>query len=987
MKAKSKTARLTDTTTPSAARRLTPSRRLSASTRIVGLGCSAGGLEACEQFLTHLAPDTGLAFVLVSHLDPARKGIMPELLQRCTPMAVCQAEDGMSARPNRVYVIPPNVDLSILHGKFQLLEPSAPRGLRLPIDFFFKHLAQDQKEHSVGIILSGMGTDGTQGLKAIKQEMGLVLAQDPASARYDGMPRSAIATGLVDMIAPAAELPARLAGFVKHAAALSPQAAASETKPSSALEKVFVLLRARTGTDFSVYKATTIHRRLERRLSVHRLETMAHYVRYLQENPQELDLLFRELLIGVTNFFRDPAAFQVLKEKAIPQLLEGKAPGSPLRVWVPGCATGEEAYSLMVALMECLEQCQGRDTWPIQMFATDLHKEAIDQARQGVFPANIAAEVSPERLRRFFVQGEHGYTIKKALRERIVFAPHNVLTDPPFTKLDLLCCRNLLIYLKADCQKRLLTLFHYALNPGGLLFLGSAETIGGLANLYAPVDHRWKIFTSNATPSGLKAVADLPGPRVLPAAEAAPAAAQSLPVRRTEVAEAAQRLLLETFLPPAVVINPEGDIIYVVGRTGKYLEAPTGKANLNVFAMARQGLRQELGLAIRDAVRRKASVTAKRLHLKTDGAEALVNLTVRPLDGGSSRDLLLVIFEEVEPEAAGGKKPVPRLHSRGVAREIEKELQQTRAALQSTFEERQAAEEELKAANEELQSNNEEMQSTNEELTTSKEELQSLNEEMSTVNAELQNKLDQLSEVNDDMRNLLNGIDVATVFADNDLRIKRFTQQATGIINLIPTDLGRPLSHLATNLKYERLMDDAKEVLRTLVFQETQVQTNDGRWHLMRILPYRTADNVIDGVVITFTEVTQLKRLEASLQEAQLFAESIIATVREPLVVLDGDLRIVSANRSFYATFGLMPEQTERRLLYEVADRQWDIPALRRLLQEILPKQTELQDFKVEHDFSGVGRKVLLLNARQVYRPDQRPPLILLAMEPATPPP
>jgi chemotaxis methyl-accepting protein methylase len=441
-------------------------RRPSGPERIVGLGCSAGGLEACEQFLTHLAPDTGLAFVLVSHLDPDRKGIMPELLQRCTRMKVCQAEDGMKARPNCVYVIPPKVDLSVLHGKFQLLEPSAPRGLRLPIDFFFKHLAQDQKERSVGIILSGMGTDGTQGLKAIKEGMGLVLAQEPASAKYDGMPRSAIGTGLVDIVAPAMELPARLAGFVKHAAALPHQAVAGETEPSSALEKVFVLLRARTGTDFSAYKATTIHRRLERRLNVHQLESLAHYVRYAQENPQELDLLFRELLIGVTSFFRDPAAYQVLQEKAIPQLLESKAPGSPLRVWVPGCATGEEAYSVMLALTECLDQRRGHDAWPIQMFATDLNKEAIDHARQGVFPANIAAEVSPERLRRFFVQSEHGYTIKKAIRERIVFAPHNLLTDPPFTKLDLLCCRNLLIYLKAEWQKRLMAVFHYALNPG-----------------------------------------------------------------------------------------------------------------------------------------------------------------------------------------------------------------------------------------------------------------------------------------------------------------------------------------------------------------------------------------------------------------------------------------------------------------------------------------------------------------------------------------
>ena len=986
MKAKSKAGRLAPAT-PSAIKRSLPIRRPSAPIRIVGLGCSAGGLEASEQFLTHMAPDTGLAFVLVSHLDPDRKGIMPELLQRCTRMKVCQAEDGMRARPNCVYVIPPNVELSILHGKFQLLEPLAPRGLRLPIDFFFKHLAQDQKERSVAIILSGMGTDGTQGLKAIKGEMGLVLAQDPASAKYDGMPRSAVGTGLVDIVASATELPARLTDFLTHAAARPPEPVADEAQPPSALEKVFVLLRARTGTDFSAYKATTIHRRLERRLSVHQLETLAHYVRYLQENPQELDLLFRELLIGVTNFFRDPAAFQALKEKAIPQLLESKAPGSPLRVWVPGCSTGEEAYSVTMALTECLGQRRGHDARSIQMFATDLDKVAIDQARQGVFPANIAAEVSPERLRRFFVKGDHGYTIKKALRERIVFAPHNLLTDPPFTKLDLLCCRNLLIYLKAEWQKRLLAVFHYALNPGALLFLGPAESVAGLASLYAPLDNRWKIFATKAAPPGPRNVIETPSPRGLPAVDAPPPAARTAPAQRIEVAEGAQRVLLETFVPPAVVVNPEGDIVYVVGHTGKYLEPATGKVNLNVFAMVREGLSRELGLAMRNAVQRKASVTAKRLRFKIEGKKALVDLTVRPLNATGAPDLLLVTFEESEPEAPGRKKPVQAVRASGLAGQLEKELRHTQGLLRSTLEDRQAAEEELKAANEELQSNNEELQSTNEELTTSKEELQSLNEEMTTVNAELQTKLDELSEVNNDMRNLLNGIEVATVFADNDLRIKRFTQQATGIIHLIPTDLGRPLSHLATNLKYERLVDDANEVLRTLVFKEAQVQTNDGRWHLMRILPYRTADNVIDGVVITFTDVTPLKQLEASLQEAQLFAESIIATVRQPLVVLDSDLRIVSANRSFYATFGLRPDQADRRLIYEVGDRQWDIPDLRRLLQEILPKQAELHDFKVEHNFPGIGRKLLLLNARQVYRPEQRPPLILLAMEPVPAPP
>jgi two-component system CheB/CheR fusion protein len=963
--------------------------------RVVGLGCSAGGLEACADFFTGLPADTGMAFVVVSHLDPDHKGMMPELLQRYTAMNVCQAEDGLKTRPNRVYVIPPNADLSILHGRLQLLEPLAPRGMRTPIDFFFKHLALDQRDRSVGVILSGMGSDGTQGLKVIKEQMGLAMVQDPASAKYDAMPHSALGTGLVDIVAPARDLPARLVQFVRHALALPGLAPVETEKASSALQKIFVLLRARTGADFSGYKPATIYRRVERRMGVHQLQPLPRYVRFLQENPHEVDLLFRELLIGVTSFFRDPAAYDALKAKALPRLLDRMASGGPIRVWVPGCSTGEEAYSLAMAFAECLDPHPRKGEFTLQMFATDLDKDAIEKARQGAFPASLAADVSPERLKRFFIRTEHGYTIKKEIRERVVFAPQNLLTDPPFTKLDLLCCRNLLIYVNPDWQKKLLVMFHYALNPGGILFLGSAETTGGFSDLYAPVDSRWKIFERKASPVGARAGAGMPGPH--PAPETAPplAVARKQDPLGTDLAETAQRVLLDTFMPPAVVITPEGDIVYLVGRTGKYLEPASGKVNLNVFAMARAGLRLELGLAVRNAVQRKAGVTVENLRIKTNGADQFICLTVKPLiETPVARSLLLVVFEEVEPGARDAKKAPPRphsLHSKGAAKALEKELRQVQAQLRSTAEVAAASQEELKAANEEMQSNNEELQSTNEELTTSKEELQSLNEELTTVNSELQTKLDELAQVNNDMKNLLNGIDVATIFADNELRIKRFTAQATRIISLIPADVGRPLRDLVSNLSYEHLVDDAKQVLATLVFKETQVQTTDGHWHFMRILPYRTADNVIDGVVFTFTDITPLKQLEASLRESQaaleearLLAESVIATVREPLLVLDAELRIVSANRAFYAAFQAAPGQTEGRLLYEAGDGAWDIPDLKRLLQEILPRHTELRDFRVEHDFPDLGRKVMLLNARQVQRPGPHPPLILLAIEDVT---
>ena len=962
---------------------------------VVGIGCSAGGLETCAEFFTHLPADTGMAFVVVSHLDPDHKGIMPELLQRYTPMKVCQVEDGMKMRPNRVYVIPPNTDLAVLHGRLQLLAPMAPRGLRLPIDFFFKHLAQDQRDRSVGIILSGMGADGTQGLKSIKEEAGLVMVQDPVSAKYDAMPHSAISTGLVDIVAPAGELPVRLVQFVRHAVAVPLLAPADEEQPSGALQKIFVLLRARTGADFSCYKPATVYRRVKRRMDVHQLHPLPRYVRFLQENPQEVDLLFRELLIGVTAFFRDPAAFEALKEKLLARLLRRKTPGGPIRVWVPGCSTGEEVYSLAMVLTECLDRHPRQDRFTLQLFGTDLDKEAIEKARRGVFPANVVAGVSPERLQRFFTRTGDTYTLKKDIRECAIFAPQNLLADPPFTKMDLLCCRNLLIYIAPEWQKKLLALFHYALNPDGMLFLGTAETVGGASDLYETLDGRWKIFQRRDAPVDLTDMAGMPAPPPPVEAVAPPPPERKAAAPDSGTADLAQRILLDTYVPPAVVINREGDLVYVVGRTGKYLEPASGKVNQNVFAMAREGLREALPQAVRDAVRRRDSVTAGNLRVRTDGAWQIVNLMVKPLIGAPGPGgLLLVVFEDAEPEARGaaGAKPSRRLfRDGGSTPALEKALRHAHAQMQSTAEAAAATQEEFTALNEELQSNNEELQSTNEELTTSKEELQSLNEELTTVNSELQTKLEEVALLGSDMKNLLNGIDVATIFADNELHIKRFTPKATRIISLIPTDVGRPLRDLVSNLKYAHLVDDAKQVLATLIFKEAEVQTTDGRWQQMRILPYRTAGNVIDGVAITFTDITPLKQLEASLreseaalEEARLLAESIIATVREPLLVLDAELRVVSANRAFYAAFRVTPEQTERRLLYEVGRRQWDIPDLKRLMQDVLSRQTELQDFRVEHAFPGLGRKVMLLNARRIERPGRRPPLILLAIEDVT---
>ncbi len=950
----------------------------SSPSHVVGMGGSAGGLEAFEQFFTHLPSDTGMAFVLVPHLEPTHKGMMPELLQRHTAMEVVEAEDGMKIQPNCVYVIPPNADLAILHGTLQVLQPIAPRGLRTPIDFFFRHLAADQKEKAVCVLFSGMGSDGALGLKAIKENLGMAMVQDPDTAQYDGMPRSAINTGLVDYIAAAEDLPAKLIQYINHTPPLAEARDAPEGEPSAALQKIFVVLRARTGNDFSCYKNSTIGRRIERRMSIHQFDSLPRYVRFLQENPQEVELLYKELLIGVTSFFRDPGMFEFLRDKAIPRMLQDRPDNSAVRVWNPGCSTGEETYSLAILLKESWDNLRLQSRPAIKAFGTDIDKEAIEKARAGIFSASINSDVTPERLRQFFVHDGEGYRIKKDIRDRVIFAAQNLLVDPPFTKLDILCCRNFLIYVKAEAQKKLLPLMHYALSPGGLLILGPAESIGGFEHLFSPLDRKWKIF-QRTEGSGGRIFVEMPA-RFLRHERAAVPIIEKAKEPVMDISYAVQRVLLDSYAPPSVVIKVEGDIVYVNGRTGKYLEPSSGKVNVNIFAMAREGLREELGVAIQNATKRKTGVTRSGVRIKSNGGWTTINLTVKPIAAPADiRGMLLVTFEEVAAGRSGAATEEKQSHS-GVhppTTEETDELRLTRERLQTTIEEMEAAREEIGAANEELQSNNEELQSTNEEL-------QSLNEEMQTVNAELQSKMEELSRSNSDMKNLLNGAEIATIFLDNDLRVTRFTSQAPKIINLISNDVGRPINHIATNLVYDRLVEDAREVLESLASREVQVQARDSRWYNMRILPYRTLDNMIQGVVMTFTDTTALKKTEAQLQAARKFAESIIATIREPLVVLNGELRILSASRSFYRMFGMRPAETEGRLLYEIAQQIWDIPVLRQLLTDMLSKNTQFDDFRVEHEFPSIGHKVFLLNARPMATGDAGDRLILLAMEDIT---
>lgn len=871
---------------------------------IVGIGASAGGLEALEEFFAHVPASPNIAFVVVQHLDPTHKGIMPELLQRATQMKVTQAGNSMRVRANCVYVIPPNKDLSILHGSLFLLEPVAPRGLRLPIDFFFRSLAADQYERAVGVILSGMGSDGTLGLRAIKENAGLSMVQSPETAKYDSMPRSVINAGLADITATATELPVRLMAYINH----TPRGIDTadepilETKARNALEQIVILLRERTGNDFSLYKNNTINRRIERRMGLHQLETTLLYVRYLRENPQELDLLFKELLIGVTNFFRDPAEWEQLRTEALPALLAKYPEGKALRAWVPACSTGEEAYSLAMTFKETLDLVQPSGRFSLQIFGTDLDEDAIEKARLASYPANIELDVTPQRIARFFTKDGDHYRISKEIREMVIFAPQNIIMDPPFTKLDILTCRNLLIYLGAELQKRLIPLFHYALSPNGILLLGSAETHGNFSSLFAPRDKKSRLYNRLDNPVRSSDV-DFPT-RIFPVITAETESKRTQTDRTQHMTTPidnmqtlADQVLLQNYSPSAAMINAEGDILYINGRTGKYLEPAAGKANWNIYAMAREGLRNELGAAISKAQSQAEPVHLSNLTIGTDIDAQTIDLTVQAVSTPKALEgSLMVIFTDVQsPVKPSSKQP----EGNATQKALQYEIQHGNQQIQSLREEMQSSQEELKSSNEELQSTNEELQSTNEELTTSKEEMQSLNEELQTVNAELQSKVEDLSWVNNDMENLLNSTEIATVFLDNELQVRRFTDHATHLFKLIPSDVGRPLSDVVTDLDYDELQQDARKVLRTLVFIEKQVTTKDTRWFRVRIMPYRTQDNVIAGVVITFLETSNARQAENELFNSLQIRQAILDNISQRVFWKDHNSVYLGHNKSF----------------------------------------------------------------------------------------
>jgi two-component system CheB/CheR fusion protein len=955
----------------------------------VGIGASAGGLDALQKFLSKVPEKSGMAFIIVQHLDPTHKSALTNILSRSTSMKVMEVEDGVQVMSDHVYIIPPNKEMGILNGKLQLMEPIEPHGLRMPINYFLTNLAEDQKEKSVGIILSGYGSDGTIGLKAIKAKGGICIAQDPSTAGSDSMPNNAINTGLVEIVLAPEEIPEKLITYTKSSNNILKKILTPADQTNQSLQKIFILIRNKTGNDFSQYKKSTVNRRIARRMNIHQIDEMPQYLRYLQETPHEIDLLSNEFLIDVTHFFRDPKAFESLKQGALKDMIKEKSDHDIIRVWVPGCSTGEEVYSIAIIIQELLEKANKKIE--VQIFGTDLDENSIKAARSGKYPTLISADINPKRLNKYFDKKDDSYIIKNNIREMVIFSNHNVINDPPFTNLDLISCRNLLIYLENDAQEKVLSKFNYGLKKDGILILGSSESIREFLDSFSVVDKKWKIFKCyKLNGFALDFLKTHPLTHQQHSSEYWDNLfdlKDSKPENGLNVTTMAEKNLINMYAPPSVLIDSDGGILYIHGRLGKYLEPAPGRAShMNILKMAKESIKLALSSAILNAVSKNKNVVMENLKLDEDvKKDHLFKLTVNPLkDHEAVKGLLIVSFEEL-PHKNYKKcdqiKLGPFSETSDHIKALENELKLTKEQLNYAIGKMTTSNEELQSANEELQSINEESQSTNEELETSKEELQSINEELTTVNTELQIKIDELSRTNDDIANLFNSTEIATIFVDNNLNIRRFTEEATKLIKLIESDLGRPLSDIVSNIKYPDLADDIHQVIKKLAFKEKEVNTAEGEWYKVRIMPYKTSQNVIDGATITFINVSALKNSQEKIKSALNYAENIINTVNEPLIVLNRELKVVSANQSFYETFKLKISETEGEKIYKIKNGEWNIPTFQKLLEEILPKNKEINAFKFEYNSPKLGNKKMLLNARRIFRGNIGTELILLAME------
>jgi len=896
---------------------------------IVAIGGSAGAFPALESFFTHMPSDSGMGFVIIMHLSPDHKGHMADVIGNYTAMPVREAVDGMPIEPNHVYVIPPNKDMGIHNRKLLLLGITKHNGFRHPIDYFFQTLADDQWNRSVGVVLSGMGSDGETGVRMIKEKLGLVMVQDPETAGYDSMPRASIGTNMVDYVLAPEEMPIKLIQYLNHPVfSDETEEARSDIRDSNSVQKILMLLRSQTGHDFSLYKKSTVIRRIDRRIAFHQLPDYGQYVNYLRENPKEIEILFNELLIGVTKFFRDAPAFDSLKRK-LENLIQHKKDTDPIRVWVAGCSTGEEAYSIAILLIESLDVAPSKKLPKIQIFATDLDLDAIEQARRGNYHENIAADVSPKRLERFFVKSEQGYTVKKELREMIVFAQHNLIKDAPFTRVDLISCRNVMIYLTGELQKKIIPIFHYSLNARGIMFMGPAETIGGFTDMFLIIDPKWKIFERKDGSASSSKMIDFPfhvthHPVSMSRLEETQTASAKI-----SAADTFNKVLLENFTPTALLINEKGDILYTNGKSSNHMQLPRGEAVMNIHKMVREELRYVLGNVIHQARNQKVMVSINDVKLTDGKASRLVDLYAEDLREMGLPGLMLVVIED---KGLTKKNSHPRgekdAGDRQVIQDLEKELAYTKQQLHSTIEQMETSLEELKSSNEELQSTNEELQSTNEESLTTKEEMQSLNEELMTVNSQYESKAEELNRLTNDMKNLLDATEIGTVFLNNDLEILRYTPQIKKLFNIIPADVGRPLSDIVSNFDFGQLKDTIKEVIDRLATNTIEVRTKTNDWYTVRVMPYRTLDNYISGVVMTFTLVTDYKQMEFRLKALQNYSTSMMSRLQQPALQLDKDLKVISANNLFREMFLIKSKDLEKISFEHFALAHWQAAEL-----------------------------------------------------------
>lgn len=956
---------------------------------MVGIGASAGGLEAISALLRHLPTDTGMAFVLVQHLAPTHQSMLAELLARETIMPVEEITDGMSIEANHVYVIPPNANLGVMNGILHLMLRSDQPGQHLPIDFFLRSLAEEMSSRAIGIILSGSASDGVLGLMAVKEAGGITFAQDEESAAYASMPHSAIAAGCVDFVLSPEKIARELARIGQHPYLANKSVQEIRALPAEEdhLRKIFLLLRQHSGNDFTYYKQSTILRRIKRRILLHKLERLEDYVRYLQGAPAEVEALFRDLLINVTSFFRDQETFAELKNTVFPIILKDRPTELPVRIWVPGCSTGEEVYSIAISLFEYLGDMAANT--PIQFFATDLDEQAVDKARSGIYPGTISEVVSAHRLQRFFTKVDEGYQISKHIRDVCIFAQQNILKDPPFSRLDLISCRNLLIYLSPVLQKKLMPIFHYALNNKGMLLLGTSETIGRHADLFRLIDKKHKIYEKKS----------LPGPIAVDFSDTGifrsdQMSHQSLPVlpesswSSFDIQREADRIVLKKFAPCGVVINEDMEVLQFRGHTGAFLEPAAGEASLDLLKMARNGLQLELRNLLRQAIEKKTCVRKEGLRVVSNGNIRQVTVEVDPLMGpAKSNYYFLVLFQETDittenpaTEETNTDKAVISAEAEEIVR-IQQELGATREYLHSIIEQQEVTNEELTSANEEIQASNEELQSTNEELETAKEELQSSNEELSTVNDEMASRNDELEQLSNDLSNLISGLSIPIVMVNEEFRIRRFSPSAEKLLNLIPADLGRSITHIKANILVPQLEQILLRVIDTVTSEEHEVQDLQGYWYSVQIRPYKTLDNKINGAVIAFLDINDMKKSLLQAELARNFAETIVSAIRHPMLVLDKHLRVVSASEVYYSTFQVSEKDTVGNLLYRLGNGQWGIPELRHELEETIVKQSAFNDYLVEHEFEHIGHRRMRISGRPIAPGLDEEAMILMQIE------